>query len=391
MKSRLLLIDDTKENRTHLGRRLIRDGYEVLTAESGAAGLETLELNEVAAVILDVMMPDMSGIEVLKVIRSSHPANELPVIMLSANTDTSLKVQALQLGANDYLGKPVEYEFLVAKLQMLLPKKLEGAHQLTEGQVLGHFLLKKLLGQGGMGKVFQATDLRLLRDVAIKVTLESTDPLARQRFLREGRAVAQISHPNVVSVYEIGESPLPYMVMEMVSGVSLETLPKPVPLDQARSILTGICRALKATHSKGIWHRDLKPSNIMLDGDGQVKVMDFGLAQFCSGDHRLTATGEILGTVHYMAPEHFQESFGQVDQASDIFALGGILFELLTGTTAFGAENLTHIMFAIISHDPELPKETDAQLAKICLRCLEKDKSLRYSQAQEILDELLSP
>lgn len=388
MKTRLLIIDDTKANRTHLAFRLVRDGYEVLTADSGMAGLETLELNEIQAVLLDVMMPDMSGIEVLKAIRQKFPVHQLPVVMLSANTETDVKVQALQLGASDYLGKPVEYEFLLAKLKMLIPNTVSGVRQLGEGDMLSHFLLKRLLGQGGMSKVFLATDQRLLRDVAIKVTLESADPTIGQRFLREGRAVAQISHPNVVSIHEIGETPLQYMVMELVKGPSLDGLPKPVPPAKVTSILKGICRALRVTHAKGILHRDLKPSNILLDSEGQVKVTDFGLAQISQLDQRLTATGEIIGTVHYMSPEHFQEAFGQIDEATDIFAVGSILYELLTGNLPFDGASMTQVIFSIISHTPQLPENCHPKLAQICLRCLEKDKALRYHSAQQILDDL---
>jgi serine/threonine protein kinase/CheY-like chemotaxis protein len=387
MSARILIVDDTRENRTHLARRLVRDGYEVLTAESGSGGLDVLELNEVQAVLLDVMMPDMTGHQVLAEIRKNFTAAQLPVIMLSANTDTTLKVEALALGANDYLGKPVEYEFLVAKLQQLIPKSPPQVHELVPGCMLGQFKLDRLIGQGGMGKVFVATDQKLLREAALKVVLPSSDPASRQRFLREGRAVAQISHPNVVTIYEIQEEPLPYIAMEMVHGSTLDGLPK---LEDRRifDILKGICQALQATHERGILHRDLKPSNVMLSKSGGVKVMDFGLAKFSNSNDGLTGSGEIMGTPYYMSPEHFQSAFGVVDEASDIFAVGSILYELLTGSPAFEGPSVTNVMFAIISKDVELPDTCNPVLAKICQKALEKDKAHRYKSAQEILDDL---
>ena len=165
MSAKILIVDDTRENRTHLARRLVRDGYEVLTAESGSGGLDVLEFNEVQAVLLDVMMPDMTGHEVLREIRKSYSAAQLPVVMLSANTDTALKVEALALGANDYLGKPVEYEFLIAKLQQLIPKAPPQVHELVPGTLLGQFKLDRLIGASDFESILEQLLVLILGEV----------------------------------------------------------------------------------------------------------------------------------------------------------------------------------------------------------------------------------
>jgi serine/threonine protein kinase len=387
MNACILIVDDTRDNRNQLARQLVRDGFKVITAESGSGGLDALEINEVQAVLLQATMPDMTGIEVLGQIRKSHSSLYLPVIMLSTDEDIPKKAEVLALGASDWLSKRVDYEFLKERLQHLIAKVQPQIHRLLPGATLGHFRLDRMIGQGGMGKVFGATDLKLQREVAIKVVLPSTNPSARQRFLREGRAVAQVAHPNVVTIHEIQEHPLPYIVMEMVHGRTIEGL-KNLTDRKTHHIIKGICKALDATHRRGILHRDLKPSNIMLSDSGDVKVMDFGLAKFNNDAERLTETGEILGTPYYLSPEHFEPAFGQVDHTSDIFAVGSILYEMLTGTIAFGELGFTSVMLSIISKDLELPESCHPLLSQICLKALEKNQLQRYHSAQEILDDL---
>lgn len=405
----LLVVDDNKENRTHLARRLARDGYQVLTAESGALALETLELQPVALVLLDLQMPDMDGLEVLEHIRAEKDENELPVLMVSANTDTATKVAAMDRGANDYLHKPVEYDFLLAKVRQTLRARESGNHSANQAQTrpaskaareyeigdsLSHYRLDNLLGQGGMGKVFRAHDQTLLRDVALKVMTGELEKVARQRFLNEARAVARISHPNVITIYEIGESPVPFLAMELVLGKELDELTGGQPVEPARAVpwTLQIAEALEAVHQSGILHRDLKPSNVMVSESGRVKVMDFGLAKIAELDQKLTRTGDIWGTPQFMSPEHFDPNYGEVDAQSDLFALSGIFYQLLTGHPPFRSNNMAALIYEILSKDPapvdQLRPGLDPRLASICQRGLSKQKSQRHPDATAFIQEL---
>lgn len=396
----ILVVDDNQENRTVLSRRLAHDGYQVLPAASGAQALETLELQAVSLVLLDLQMPDMDGLEVLAHIRKKKDEVQLPVFMVSANTDQGSKVAAMELGANDYLPKPLEYDFLLSKLKRLFKSHTTGNHSdpvpssatttLNVGDALGHYRLLGLLGEGGMGRVYRATDERLLRDVALKVMSGEMRPESQQRFLMEARAVARVSHPNVVTIYEISEAPVPYLAMELVEGVELEDFAqrRPLPPKMACQLVIQIAEALQAVHQRGILHRDLKPANIMICGDQRVKVMDFGLAKIAELNQKLTRTGDIWGTPQYMSPEHFDPSRGEVDSQSDLFALGAIFYEMLTGHPPFQSTAMAALIFEILSKKPKAPSDIvpdiPQELSDLCLKGISKAKKDRFSSAGEM-------
>ncbi|MBS2036665.1 protein kinase [bacterium] len=403
IEPKLLLVDDNKENLTWLARRLRRDGYQIALAESGSMALEILDMEPITVVLLDLQMPDMDGFQVLKEIRKTHGLHELPVFMVSANTDTASKVEGLELGANDYIPKPVEYDFLLAKLKSLLKVRESGnlsegvarpASSLQPGQMVQQYRLKCLLGEGGMGKVFRATDEKLLRDVAIKVISGELKREAQLRLVTEARAVARVSHPNVVTIFEIGDLPCPYLVMELVEGMELDdyTRGKALEVKQAVSLVRQIAEALAAVHERGILHRDLKPGNIMVCPDGRVKVMDFGLAKIEDLNEKLTKTGDVWGTPQYMSPEHFDPCLGSVDASSDQFALSVIFYHLLTGQLPFRSLAMAALVFEIMSKSPKSPCELNPQvpteLAEICLRGLSKQKADRYPSVADMAREL---
>lgn len=402
----ILVVDDNRENRTLLSRRLAKDGYRVLPAESGAQALETLELQPVSLVLLDLQMPDMDGLEVLENIRRNHTSKELPVFMVSANTEQSTKVEAIQRGANDYLNKPLEYDFLLAKLRNSLadtptdpqgpptPPQNLNAETLDVGQQIHQYRLLELLGKGGMGKVFLARDERLLREVALKVMSGQIHAESQQRFLNEARAVARISHPNVVTIFEIGEHPIPYLAMERVEGKELDDYTQGQPLDPsvAARLTLQIAEALEAVHASGTLHRDLKPSNIMVCAGERIKVMDFGLAKIAELNLKITRTGDIWGTPQFMSPEHFDPAFGEVDEQSDLFALSSIFYLLLTGRLPFQAQAVAALMFEITSKDPTPPHQINSNipqaLSDICMHGLKKPKEKRLGSATQLIAAL---
>jgi serine/threonine protein kinase/tetratricopeptide (TPR) repeat protein len=262
----------------------------------------------------------------------------------------------------------------------------------SEGQVLRQYRLGQKLGEGGMGVVFEATDERLDRPVAIK-RMRFQEPAFRERLLREARTAAAITHPNVCQVYELGEENGElYIVMELLAGETLavRVAREPLPLGEALHTTLGILAALEALHSRGIIHRDLKPSNVFLTQHG-VKLLDFGLARphaAAQPDSGLTIPGMILGTPSYMAPETIDNE--PVGPLADLFAVGAILFEMLTGTRAFDGTSVLEIYEAVAREQPPaLVGGADVLAAdRVIQRALAKRREDRYPSAAEMAREV---
>src|SRR6185503_18131179 len=218
------------------------------------------------------------------------------------------------------------------------------------GQVLGgRYRLVELLGTGGMATIYRATDTQLGRDVALKLLRPEylQDPEFSSRFRSEAQAAASLSHPNVVTVYDYGEEPSgPYIVMELVQGEDLATILRrsgPLPPRQAARIASGVAGALAAAHGRGLVHRDVKPGNVLIGRDGQVKVVDFGIARAIA-EAQVTLPGTTLGSVHYFSPE--QARGEPATAASDIYALGIVLYEMLTGVRPWEGDSAAAVGLA---------------------------------------------
>jgi hypothetical protein len=247
-----------------------------------------------------------------------------------------------------------------------------------------------------MGVVYQARDTRLGRLVALKMVLhaEYAGPAQRDRFRDEARAVARLSHPNVVQVYEVGEhAGLPYCVLEYCPRGSLaqRLAYTPLPPRDAARLVETLARAVQAAHEAGVVHRDLKPANVLLAADGTPKVADFGLAKLASGGSGLTATGVVLGTPSYMAPEQ-AEGKKEVGPAADVYALGAVLYECLTGRPPFRAATPLDTLRQVLGDEPVAPRRLNPQVPRdletVCLKCLEKAPQRRYPTARELADDL---
>jgi EAL domain-containing protein (putative c-di-GMP-specific phosphodiesterase class I)/CheY-like chemotaxis protein len=264
------------------------------------------------------------------------------------------------------------------------------------GMMLGHYRLDGLLGQGGLGKVFLATDTRLLRSVALKVCLDrELSAGTLDRFVQEARALARVQHPGVVTIYEIGLEPCHYIVMEVLAGLGLDqALDKDgaLPPRQAVEYTIQILEALQAVHAKGIVHRDLKPSNIMLDDAGRLRIMDFGIAKILEDDTKITQTGHFCGTPQYMAPEQIDSTMGGIDARADLFAVGTILYEMLTGQPTVTATGLNQILTALLLKVPSSPSELNPRVPKeisdLCMHALLKPKDQRFQSAGAFLEAL---
>lgn len=381
MRNQLLMIDDNPLETEVLASRLQRDGYSVRTTTSGVEGLACLAQESFQLLILDLDMPGMDGLEVIREVRRRHPYPRLPILMLSASADTQRKVEAVEGGADDFLSKPVEYPFLKAKLKQLMGQRPD-VHQLSPGQRFAHYELLEFIGAGGMGKVFRALDPRIGREVALKI-LHHQSPNAVQRFLQEARSIAQVSHAHLPAIYEVADTPLPYLSMELIRGESLQG--RSWTQSEAIAMIAEAAEVVHAIHQRGILHRDLKPANLMRTPEGRVKVLDFGLAKFVELEEHLTQSGELLGTPHYMAPENLSSIFGSVDFQSDVYSLTVTLYQLLTGNTPFASSKLGQLLQEIMFQPaPQLGPDFPADLQAICDRGLAKQKGDRFASASEL-------
>jgi serine/threonine-protein kinase len=254
-----------------------------------------------------------------------------------------------------------------------------------------------VLGHGGMGIVFRARHLRLNRPVAVKMLLAGgyAGPRERGRFQREAEAVAALRHPNVVQVYDVGDADgRPYFTMELVDGPSLgrKLAGTPQTARDAAALLATLSGAVQAAHACGIVHRDLKPANVLLTAEGTPKITDFGLARRLDAGARVTQTGVAMGTPSYMAPEQALGRPDAVGPAVDVYALGAILYELLTGRPPFRAATAAETVRQVISQEPAPPSRLNDKVPRdletICLKCLHKDPGRRYASAAALADDL---
>jgi eukaryotic-like serine/threonine-protein kinase len=272
---------------------------------------------------------------------------------------------------------------------------------LTSGTKLGPYQILSSIGAGGMGEVYRARDSRLSRDVAIKVLPASfsADPDRLQRFAQECRATAALNHPNILSIFDIGENlAAPYVVSELLEGENLRDRLRegPIPARKAIDYAKQIASGLAAAHEKGITHRDLKPENLFITTDGRIKILDFGLAKLTrpepddSGDaptqQIATDAGTVMGTVGYMAPEQVRGK--PADSRSDIFAFGAILYETLSGKRAFHGDSPVDTMSAILKEEPpdltETNRNVPSALERIVRHCLEKNPAERFQSARDL-------
>ena len=271
------------------------------------------------------------------------------------------------------------------------PRKLSERYELGE-----------TLGFGGMSEVHLARDIRLSRDVAIKVLRQdlARDPTFYERFKREAQNAAALNHPAIVAVYDTGEAetpegPLPYIVMEYVEGDTLRDIVRgegPMPLRRAMEVIADVCSALDFSHRNGIIHRDIKPANIMINRAGAVKVMDFGIARaIADAANPMTQTSAVIGTAQYLSPEQAQ-AIG-VDARSDVYSLGCVLFEILTGRPPFVGDSPIAVAYQHVREEPPVPSTVNpnitTELDSVILEALSKNPDNRYQSAAEMRSDLV--
>jgi eukaryotic-like serine/threonine-protein kinase len=261
---------------------------------------------------------------------------------------------------------------------------------------LGRYLIEAEIGRGAMGVVYKAHDPILDRTVALKTIVLDDDAEEREefhsRFFQEAKAAARLNHPALITIYDFGEEDsLAYMAMELLKGTELSErmMQGPIPLHEAVSIAEQVAEGLAFAHDNGVIHRDIKPGNISLLARGRVKIMDFGIARLKTSELK-TQLGTRLGTPKYMSPE--QSTGGTIDHRTDIFSLGIVLYEMLTGGKLFHGESLTHVLHNVATFEPPPPSrikpEVTHLLDLVVKRALEKKPAARYASAWEMVDDL---
>ena len=306
---------------------------------------------------------------------------------------------------DEYVARfPHMADALTAQFALALP--FEEAHTLEalprtvlaplRVQVPG-FDVEELLGRGGMGVVYRARNAALNRTVALKMILDGAHSGPRQanRFRTEAEVIARLQHPNIVQIHEIGEHEgCPYLALEYIDGGTLHRAlaGTPWPFDRCARLVESLARAVEHAHERGVIHRDLKPANVLLTASGEPKITDFGLAKLLAGDSRQTESGALVGTPSYMAPEQIEGASAGIGPTTDIYALGAILYEALSGRPPFRGESPMATMMQVRGCDvvpprqlrPDLPRD----LETICLKSLEKDPRRRYATAAALGDDL---
>jgi len=396
----LLVVDDVEDNRDFLSRRFRKHGFRVVEAEDGPSALAAIAEHSIALVILDITMPGMSGFDVLRTLRESPETKTLPVIMASARTKSEHMLQAFDLGANDYVTKPIDFPVLKARVISAL-RAAKAVSTASGGDVgpgsliAGRYRLEDKLGEGGFGTVYRAIHTELQRPVAVKVlhrAYSGGDILGR--FRQEGVHACRVQHPNALTVMDSGVvDDVAFLAMELLDGHSLEEAmaPGPLPFVRCAEILAPVCEALSVAHSVGIVHRDVKPGNVFLHQTprGEVpKVLDFGIAKLVGDaavEHRMTMEGSLIGTPAYMSPERFRNH--DYDGKADVYSVGVMLNQMITGRLPFrsvdGKPAVEPMALAMLhtdatpvplrSLDPGIP----GALETLVLRALSKDPGPR--------------
>jgi serine/threonine protein kinase len=314
-----------------------------------------------------------------------HPASERQR-WLAENLPDEPDLQAQLMDAVGDGSEPDsvnEVAFVVAPVRPQLP---------VMPAQFGRYEIRGQIGSGAMGVLYLAVDPALNRQVAVKVLLCDDDQL-RERFIREGRVVARLTHPNVVTIFDVGEHDgWPFMAMEYIRGETLEKFIRrgaPVPVSTKVRLIVNLCDGLASAHKAGVIHRDIKPSNVMVTDEHVLKIIDFGVARLVDSD--ITLTGDLIGTPHYMSPEQLEG--GAAGEPSDIFSVGLVMYELLALRRAFPGDNPRVVARSILSKEPqplsELDPEIDADLVDIVTTALRKRPQDRYPNLAAMRRDLM--
>jgi serine/threonine protein kinase/ActR/RegA family two-component response regulator len=419
--AKVLIVDDDRSLGAMVTDYLKHEKHEVMLVCSGVEGWQQIQSNQYDLIVLDWDLPDLAGVDILKLYRAS--GGMASVIMLTGHNSADDKERGLDTGANDYMTKPFNLKELAARVRACLRaqaaqapvlKALGSGNEdvLEKGSLAGTALAAKyefvdVIGEGGMGIVFKARHPKLDKLVAIKMLLSaqmSEEVMAR--FEREARSISRLDHPNIVVIHDYGmtERRQPFMVMDFIEGRSLEELieeQEGLPLKEGLHVLVQVCDGLSHAHESGIVHRDVKPGNIILKNMGGKpplpKILDFGLAKLeqstAQNAIQLTRHGHAYGSPPYMSPEQVRGA-KVVDERSDVYSMGCVVFETLTGFPPFTGETAMEIMIKRLEEPPYTFAETQCEvpyvdeLQSIVSKALQIQPDDRYQTMKEMQEDL---
>ncbi len=405
----ILVVDDDDVIREYLRLHLTGAGFSVRMAEDGLAGLEITRAKPPDLIISDISMPRMDGFGFLEALRAEPASEKIPLILLTQFSDLSVFRRGMELGADDFLAKPVKRQDLLnsiaARLKRLDALRRAQAAQseqrktrkiLIQPESVGHgtdldgYRLVKKLGEGGMSQVFLAERAEDGAQHVLKLARisEHDDGENMQRFLSEHALVSQIDHPSIAKIFGLGFSEShAYIAMEYFPNGDLRRLlAKPVAPEVAVAAILQVASALAPVHDKGIVHRDLKPDNVMIRANGSLALADFGIAKHLNTLLNETAHGEVFGTPVYIAPE--QATGKEVDHRADLYSLGAMFFELLVGHSPYHAKDAQGMLYQHVQAPlPMLPPDL-VIFQPLVHRLLAKKSADRPQTAAEVIREL---
>ncbi|MBK7829427.1 protein kinase [Nannocystis sp.] len=420
----ILIVDDHEDTRVMLRDFLVGFGFHVDTAADGAEALVLLRARPFDLVLTDLNMPRLSGLELIAAIRSEQLTPD--VLMLSADGQVARAVEAMRLGALNYLIKPPDLEVLLAELRAVMQARRDRAAETHAGEttaVLGHhsrppreaaseaqparvdeslpttigrYEVLGKLGAGGMGTIYKCFDPSLRRTVAVKVVANEADPAGRDELLRrfacEAQAAGMLHHPNIVTVFDYSaaaDAPV-YLAMEYLAGTPLGTIIAAgrMPWQRSVGIAFQLADALEFAHRNQVIHRDVKPGNVLVLPGDIAKILDFGIAKLANSE--LTVPGTFVGSPRYLAPESFRGA--RIDYRADQFSLGSVLYEMLAGHPAFDFTNFYAGVHHILSDQPTsleaLGVDAPLLLHDVVARLHQKDPDRRYHNEMRLLEDL---
>lgn len=394
---RILVVEDEANIRSNVARILQMEGFDVLEAENGRIGLEVARSQQPDLVLSDIMMPELDGYGLLEALRADTQTAAIPFIFLSARTDRSDRRKGMNLGADDYLGKPFSRDELMeavwARIKRVQamglsipPTATPQGGERAPVKIKGYRVIKPL-GRGGMSEVFLVQRESDGLQVALKIldTQVNADPSFLHRFIQEYALLEQINHPHVARIYDHGVSDEhAFITMEYFThGDIRQRMKKGMSPYESLTVILQVALALSQIHALGIVHRDVKPDNLMLRSDGSVALIDFGVAKHAQQLEQ-TEHGHIVGSPYYMSPE---QAAGQpVSPVSDIYCLGVIFFEMIAGYRPFVADQLDVLLYKHI-HTPAPRLEAKfAEFQELLDLAMHKDPLQRFTSAQALVD-----
>ncbi len=402
---RILLVEDHDDLRAMMHERLLKEDYQVNVFDNGLDASKCLQTTTFDLLILDWELPGMSGIEILKTFRDA--GGTTPALMLTGRKLMEDKEAGFEAGADDYLTKPFNPKEFSMRIKALLRRQQQskGLLHFENGSLIAEkYQIISLIGEGGVGVVYKAHHKFLDKLVALKLLRAeyASDQVVVARFRREAQAVDSLKHPNIATVHDYGvlSDGRPFMVMDFIEGrtlYNLLVLNQRLDVRRAISIFVRVCDALSYAHNHGVIHRDLKPSNIMLsdeNGEEIPKLLDFGIAKLLYTAHsqQLTRTGEFCGSPLYVSPEQCTSS--KQDQRSDIFSLGCVICETLTGEAPFHGETVMETIHKRLHERPPHLMDLNPEahipplLNDIVRKTLELDPMNRYQSMDDLKTDL---